>query len=170
MRLICIGKIIEEKNRGKTENISLAHYYIIAEALNDEKLKDRIIDAIIAKLGALPEPTSTKPWFPSAEFVNTIYRGTKPESYARRFMFDVYAKGEGSRWLLDVQSRKSQVIWHAEFLMELAVELFFWRDLSAEMYRAFKDPETGDMRPYRTESCLYHHNHKEGEDCGGAGG
>lgn len=164
--MIHTGKIREHQHRGRTENTSLADYYVIAEALNDAKLKDRIIDAIIGKLGTPQEPTSAKPWFPSAEFVTTMYRGTKAGSHVRRLLVDIYIKEGSARWLRDGQAPwKGQVIWHPDFLMELAQALFECRNLSAEAAQAYKDPASGDVRSYRTKMCLYHH-HGESEVCG----
>lgn len=163
LQWILTGEICDDKSEGRSENITLAVYYMIAEVMIYTKLKYQAITAIVAKLGT--QEGDEKPWFPGLEFVNTIYKKEQKTSPARRLMVDIYVKEADQKWLLSTPLSSGRRI-HPDdmFMNELLMALLGYRTLSTETAQAYKDPTSGYVRSYRTHLCQYHH-HGEGEPC-----
>ena len=92
----------------------LARMYVLAEKLQDDTMRNAIIDGFIAK-GSLRDSEGTR-WFATNEDVDIIYRGTGQGSHMRRLLVDMHVSSGHARWLEDE-------INNAEFTLDLSRKL-----------------------------------------------
>ncbi|KAK5685854.1 hypothetical protein LTS10_001967 [Elasticomyces elasticus] len=132
----------------------LAQLYCFGERVQNERFKNAVIDALVAKTeDTVYEDHGHK----LAEFwkavrpsvVQDIYEGTPPGSPARKLMVSIYAGDQSSCWIVDGL--------HYDFLLDLSRKLC---DLKAQKY-----PTSVEMDANR---CLFH-SHRETPRCAPVG-
>lgn len=75
----------------------LAKLYCFGEKCHDIRFKNTVIDAIIANTNE--EDAEGTRWYPTDGAVDIIYKGTRPESPARKLVVDLHVKIGNEGWL-----------------------------------------------------------------------
>lgn len=100
-RRIAITRSEETKANGIGVDVGeyplLAELYCFGEKYQDIRLKNTVIDAIIANTKDT-NAAGTR-WYPTDGAVDIIYNGTPHDSLARKLMVDMHVRDGSERWL-----------------------------------------------------------------------
>ena len=95
---------------------SMITLYVLAEKLVDIKSKNLLIGTMIAR--------SNEGFFPTAESIQSLYRGTSKGNKVRRLLADIFAeKSESNKF-----RKRNKAALPSEFWNDLAMALFAYRD------------------------------------------
>ena len=127
--------------------LPLAKLYVIGEKLIDDKLQDRVLDAIIAT-------HRKEQCYPSKTTVKTIYHATPEGSPGRRLMVDMHLLFGAPEAI----SNKNEET-HLDFLVDLTKALLKGRTISEKTREEH-------LELYSGTPCSYH-KHGKDEPCSG---
>ncbi|KAK3677372.1 hypothetical protein LTR78_002910 [Recurvomyces mirabilis] len=126
-----------------TEYQVLAEMYCFGEFVQDERIQDAVIDAIMARV---KQGGADYHYYPTTPIINTIYEGTPADSPARRLMVHIYSTQGISEWVADDIN--------PEFLLELTRQFCGLNREHQSYVRLFA----------KEDSCEFH-QHAAGERC-----
>ncbi|KAF2121995.1 hypothetical protein BDV96DRAFT_627187 [Lophiotrema nucula] len=136
----------ESRRRCNDECRKLAKLYVFAEKVQDTRIKNLTLVAIMDLVeNGLP---NGKLLPPSSSMVSNIYKYTVGGNIARKFLVDFYVCFGQARWF----DAGETTLWPVDFLLELSRALF---EMRGPPRKDVKDMPLATKHDYREEECRH---------------